>query len=286
MPPVVAAACQIGVDIDGRTTVAVEAAVAHAAERGADLIVLPEQCVSGFAFADAAEARDAAEPVDGATVGLLRRLSAEHRVVIIGGYPELGEDGHLYNSAALVQDGDLLHNYRKVHLWGAEVQWFTPGSEPPAAVDTRLGRIAVMICYDLELPEWPRLAALDGADVIVAPCNWPLLDRPETERPLEIIRAQAAAGTNKVYVVVADRCGPERGVDWIGGTAIVSATGYLLAGPATGHDEQAEPTVLTGTLDLEAARDKSIGPHNDALADRRPTLYHRLSSQTPERGHR
>lgn len=272
------AACQVPVDIDNPGTDAVEAAVDRSVQLGARLIVLPEQCVSGFAFADAAEARAAAEPVDGPTVRLLRRLSAEHRVVIIGGYPELGEDGRLYNSAALVQDGELLHNYRKVHLWGEEVQWFTPGSEPPVAVDTRAGRIAVMICYDLEIPEWTRIAALAGADVIVAPCNWPLVEPPSTDRPLEIIRAQVAAGTNKVYVVIADRCRTERGVDWIGGSAIVSSTGFLLAGPATPYGDRAEPAVLTATLDLAAARDKSLGPYNDAFTDRRPALYQRLSS--------
>lgn len=278
---VVVAACQIPVDIDGRSTDQVEATVARAAQRGADLIVLPEQCVSGFGFADADEVRAAAEPVDGPTVRLLRRLSAEYQVVVVGGYPELGDDGRLYNSAALVQNGELLHNYRKVHLWGTDVEWFTPGSEPPVAVDTQAGRVAVMICYDLEIPEWTRLAALDGADVIVAPCNWPLLERSATEHPLEIIRAQAAAGTNKVYVVIADRCGPERGTEWTGGSAIVAATGYLLAGPATAYGEQAGPTVLTATLDLAAARDKSIGPYNDALADRRPSLYRPLMAEPP-----
>lgn len=278
MADLVVATCQVPVDIEVHGTDDVETAVARAAQLGAQLVVLPEQCVSGFAFANAAEARAAAEPVDGPTVRVLRRLSDTYGVVIVGGYPELGDDGRVYNSAALVQDGELLHNYRKVHLWGDEVQWFTPGSEPPIAVDTRVGRVAVMICYDLEIPEWSRLAALDGADVIAAPCNWPLIERPVAELPLEIIRAQAAAGTNRVYVVIADRCGTERGVDWIGGSAIVSATGYLLAGPATTYGERAESTVLTATLDLASARDKSIGPFNDAFADRRPSLYHRLSA--------
>lgn len=275
--PTTVAACQIAVDIERRSDAAVEAAVARAAAAGAGLIVLPELCVSGCEFADPAEARAAAEPFDGSTVQLLRRLSAEHRVVIVGGYPELGTDGRLHNSAAVVQDGELLHNYRKAHLWGSEVQWFTPGVDPPVAVDTLVGRVAVMICYDLEIPEWTRLAALDGADLIAAPCNWPLLDRPADERPLEIIRAQAAAGTNKVAVVLADRCGRERGVDWIGGTAVIGAGGYLLAGPATGHGERAEPAMLTGTVDLGDTRDKAIGPYNDAFGDRRPSLYGRLT---------
>jgi predicted amidohydrolase len=80
-----------------------------------------------------------------------------------------------------------------------------------------------------------------------------------------------------VHVVVADRCGPERGVDWIGGSVVCAATGYLLAGPATDAGATAARAVLVAELDPAEARDKSLGPHNDALADRRPALYGELS---------
>ncbi|GAB2648517.1 nitrilase-related carbon-nitrogen hydrolase [Kribbella swartbergensis] len=267
------AACQTAADVDRPDSAVVVAAVRRAAAAGARLVVLPEQAVSGCCFHDADEARAAAEPPDGPTVQLLRSLSAEHDCVLVGGYCELGESGQIYNSAVVVDGGEVLHNYRKVHLWGREATWFTPGSQPPAAVDTRAGRIAAMICYDLEFPEFVRLAALDGADIVAAPCNWPLLPRPVTERPLELIKAQASAGTNKVHIVVADRCGAERGTEWIGGSAIIDASGYLLAGAGTPYGATAEEIVLTADLDLASARDKRLGPHNDAFADRRPALY-------------
>jgi hypothetical protein len=76
-----------------------------------------------------------------------------------------------------------------------------------------------------------------------------------------------------VHVVVADRCGRERGVDWVGGSLVCASTGYLLAGPATAPDAVATRAVLTAQLDPAAARDKSLGPRNDALGDRRPGLY-------------
>lgn len=274
---VTVASCQIAADVEHPDRTVAEDAVRTAVSRGADLVVLPEQAVSGCCFRDAAEARTAAEPPDGPTVALFRSLSAELGCVVVAGYCELGSRGEVYNSAVLVEDGEVLHNYRKVHLWGPESEWFTPGSHAPVAVETRAGRVAILICYDLEIPEFARLAALSGADIVAAACNWPLLERPATERPLEVIKAQAAAGTNKVHVVVADRCGVERGTEWIGGSAIVDASGYLLAGPATPYGEDAAPCVLTAVVDLETVRDKSLGPYNDAFRDRRPQLYGELS---------
>ena len=80
---------------------------------------------------------------------------------------------------------------------------------------------------------------------------------------------QADAATNGVYVVVADRCGTERGVDWISGSVIVGPDGYPLAGPVLAD----HPEVLVADCDLAATRDKRINAHNDLLGDRRPNLY-------------
>jgi predicted amidohydrolase len=88
-----------------------------------------------------------------------------------------------------------------------------------------------------------------------------------------VIKAQAAAATWRVHVVVADRCGSERGVEWIGGSVVCASTGFLVVGPPTPPDTIAERVVLTAELDPAAARNKSLGPHNDAVADRRPDLY-------------
>ena len=189
--------------------------------------------------------------------------------MIVGGFCELGADGRVYNSAALVDASGLRAVYRKAHLWDKEKLVFTPGDAPPPVVDTEVGRVAVMICYDLEFPEWVRLAALDGADLIAAPVNWPAVSWPAGERPAEVIKAQAAAATNGVFVAVADRCRAERGVSWISGSVIAGPDGYPLAGPVLAD----RATVLTAACDLPRARDKSLSGDNDLLADRRPELY-------------
>jgi len=248
-------------------------AVAEAAAAGARLVVLPELCDSGYVFdaADpAAEARGLAAPAaDSTTLRQWHELAARHGLVIVGGFCELGADGRLYNSAALVDASGTRAVYRKAHLWDSEKLVFTPGDAALPTVDTEVGRVAVMVCYDLEFPEWTRLAALDGADLIAAPVNWPGYSWPEGERPAEVVKAQAAAAANGVFVAVADRCRTERGVSWISGSLIASPEGYMLAGPVLAD----RPAVLTAACDLPRARDKHVSGRNDLLADRRPELY-------------
>jgi 5-aminopentanamidase len=259
---------------------AAAAAVAAAAAAGARLVVLPELSDSGYVFGTAAttpqaEARGLASPAaTSPTLRQWRDLAAAHRLVIVGGFCEQGADGLLYNSAAVVDAEGTRAVYRKAHLWDKEKLVFTPGDAPPPVADLGFGRVGVMICYDLEFPEWVRLAALDGADLIAAPVNWPAAaSTPRGERPAEVVKAQAAAATNGVFVAVADRCRDERGVSWISGSLIAGADGYPLAGPILAD----RPAVLTAACDLPRARDKRLTTHNDLLADRRPTLYTRLS---------
>jgi len=253
------------------------AAVREAADAGARLVVLPELAACGGVFTSDAQARAAAEPLDGPTVALCAELSVEHRVVVVVGLAETGAGGAVHNTAVVLDDGAVVATYRKVHLWGAEKLAFEPGADPPPVVQTSAGRIGVMICYDLEFPEWVRIAAEAGAEVVVVPANWPVRSGGDPQRPFEIVKAQAAAVTYRVNIAVADRCGEEDGVDWYGGSLVCDVDGMLLAGPACGLDGTppgpSTPLVLLADVDLAAARDKRLGRFNDAMADRRPDLY-------------
>ena len=248
-------------------------AVSHAAAQGASVIVLPELVSSGYVFDSRADAQASAEAADGATVTLWKRLAADHGVVIVGGFCETTAAGGLFNSAALVDPGGLRGVYRKAHLWDKERLWFSSGSAAPPVIPTRFGRIAVMICYDLEFPEWVRLPALDGAQLLCAPVNWPAFPRPDGERPAEIVRVQADAAVNRMFIAACDRTGEERGVEWVGGSVIVDADGWPLAcaAPAAG------PTIIAAECRLDHALDKAISPISNVHADRRPELYARLA---------
>lgn len=259
-------------DVDGNRNAAAQA-VRQAAEQGARLVVLPELCDSGYVFTGPDEARGlATRAAASPTLRQWRDLAAAHGCAVAGGFCELGDDGLLYNSAALVDSSGTRAVYRKTHLWDREKLIFTPGAAAPPVTGLPSGRVAVMVCYDLEFPEWARRAALDGADLIAAPVNWPrgpAAPWPPGERPAEVVKAQADASVNGVYMVVTDRCRAERGVDWIGGTMIVGPDGYPVAGPVLAD----RPAVLVADCDLPGTRDKRINEHNDLLADRRPELY-------------
>ena len=146
---------------------AARAAVAEAALAGARLVVLPELSDSGYVFSDGGEALSFASPASsGVTLREWRSLAARHDLTIAGGFCELGPDAKLYNSAAIVDASGTRAVYRKAHLWDAEKRIFTPGDSAPPVVELPFGNVGLMICYDLEFPEWVRLAALSGADLI------------------------------------------------------------------------------------------------------------------------
>ena len=263
------AAAQVPIDIDqpDRTREAVVAAVTEAAERGADLVVLPELALCGALFRDAAEARDRAEPDTGPTVTLVRELSQRHGLVIVAGFCETSGRARPYNSAVVVDSGELRSVYRKTHLWDFEKELFTPGDVLPPVVTTRVGTVAPLICYDLAFPEVLHSVAVRGAQLIASPANWPDSDSPST-RPPEVSKAMAGAAINRVVVVVADRVGDERGKRWVGGSVICDVDGARLAGP-----EFRTATVLVADVDLATASDKQLSPRNHVFDDRRTDLY-------------
>lgn len=240
-----------------------------AAAKGAQVIVLPELVQSGYVFADKAEALTLSESQNGPTISAWLALAQKLDIVIVAGFCERLENNELGNSAVLIDPEGLRTVYRKAHLWDSEKLIFTPGEEPPPVVDTAFGRIAVMICYDLEFAEWVRMAAVAGADILCAPVNWPAYPRPEGERPMEVVRVQASASVHRMFIAACGRSGLERGVDWVGGSIIVDCNGYPLAGPYGDEDED----TLLARLDLSEAQNKWISERNHVHKDRRPKLY-------------
>jgi predicted amidohydrolase len=206
--------------------------------------VLPELASSGYVFADRAELSTLAETRDGPAVAGWAGLASAFTVTIVAGFPEAAGDA-IYNSAAVVDPTGLRGVYRKAHLWDSE---------------------------NVEFPEWVRAVALSGADLLCAPVNWPLLPRPEGERPTEMVRALAGAGMNRMPIAVCDRVGVEREQDWIGGSVIIDADGYPLA-----IAEFGKAGVVAADVDLAESRVKRINAHNDVHGDRRTDLYRRTA---------
>ena len=110
--------------VDANTEL-IAAAITEAVGAGADIIVLPELATSGYMLADAEEARSVALTPDSPEFG--QWVAAVDDSVAILGFCEIGDDGRLYNSAAVIDSGGVVAVYRKTHLWDREKLIFTPG---------------------------------------------------------------------------------------------------------------------------------------------------------------
>lgn len=244
-------------------------AVAAAVAEGADVIVLPELATSGYVFETLREVEELAITRDDVLFESVGELLPPSTIVVLGFCEKA--DGKLYNSVAVVDANGCRAVYRKTHLWDREKLFFTPGDEAAPVVETAHGRLGILVCYDLEMPEMPRSLGLRGADLLIAPVNWPVVSHPVGEKAPELILAQAAARVNGVFVACCDRAGTERGQEWTEGTAVIDQYGWIVARPE-GH-------VATADIFPGLAREKAISARNDLLADRRPELYSDLGEK-------
>ncbi len=252
------------------------AAIAQAFDAGADIVVLPELATTGYVFESMDELRSVALSLDSAVFAEWATLaSARVNSVVIVGFAEAGDDGGIYNSAAVVTAAGVVGVYRKVHLWNQEKRFFTPGSDAPLVIDTAHGRLGVMICFDLEFPEWTRIAALAGVEILFVPTNWPYVSRPDGERAPEVQIGMATARVNRMAVVCADRAGAERGVEWNEGTCIIDADGWVVDAVGAGDG------VAWADIDAAESRDKQLAELSSAFADRRPDLYSSITRLAP-----
>lgn len=257
-------------DLDTNLTTTT-AAIRESVALGARVVVVPELATSGYMFRSVDEVRTVAITPTHQVFADWAAAVAEVDGVAIGGFAELGDDGLVYNSAAVVDASGVRAVYRKVHLWDKEKLIFTPGSTAPPVVDTSVGALGVLICFDLEFPEFPRSLALRGAELIVAPTNWPRESVPEGERVPEVTVAMAAAYSNHVAIACCDRAGTERGQDWNEASCIIDAHGWVVA-----HADASG--VVTAELDLALSSDKTMSELVDVFGDRRPELYGALTA--------
>lgn len=247
------------------------AMIAEAAADGANLVVLPELCNTGYVFETRDEAFSLAESVpDGPTCHAWMQAAKQHELFIVAGITErVGEK--LYNAAVMVGPRGYVGTYRKNHLWGAEKLYFEPGDLGMPVFHAGAGRIAVAICYDIWFPETFRLAALQGADLLCVATNWvPMAEQPAHLPMMANILAMGGAHTNSMFVAAADRVGVERGQPFLGNSLIVNPAGWPIAGPASTEREE----MLIADLNLaDARRQRSLNAFNQLLRDRRTDVY-------------
>ena len=251
-----------------RNLEAIVARLEEASAEGVTLIVLPECAVSGYVFDSPEEALASAQEIPGPTLEVLEQACARLDIYAVCGV--LAREGdELRNRSVLVGPSGLLATYDKAHLPFLGVDRFvTAGNEPLEPVETPIGRIGLEICYDLRFPEATRALALQGADLIAHPTNWPIAARANAEF-ITLTRAHE----NLVYLLTANRVGVERSAEFCGWSQIVAPSGERLV-----EADAVSEVLLVTEIDIEQARNKSIVPKSGEyemhLFDhRRPELY-------------
>lgn len=229
-----------------------------AAQRGADLVVLPELWPSGGFAAEAWAAE--AEPLDGPTVAALAEAARGLGCHLHGGsFVERGADGRLFNTSVLFgPDGGLVGVYRKVHTFGFDSGEAAVMGHGDEAVVRALpfGGLGLATCYDLRFPEQFRLLLDGGMEVLALPAAWPLRRIDHWS-----LLARARAVENQVFVLACNTAGEHAGVRLGGHSAVIDPWGAVLA--EAGEEEG----VVTADIEPgEVARVRRVFP---VLRDRR-----------------
>jgi len=250
------------------TLASLEQAIASAAERRADLLVLPECAYPAYLLGSVASYRGVDHLSTQAFVGWLQERAARYRLHIVCGFVEDTSEA-LYNAAVLIDDqGRELGRARKRFLWNAARDWFTPGDEI-RAFDSTLGRIGVIICAETRVPEILATLIADGAELIAMPTCWVNMARApgKYENPQVSFLIEARAREFGVPFVCANKWGSESAdVGYVGQSRIVQADGSLAAeaGPSgeaviTAEIVRQRPPQL-GFTDVQRARLLSSRP--------------------------
>jgi N-carbamoylputrescine amidase len=255
--------------------------IEEASRRGADIICLPELFLSHY-FCQTVDLRyfDLAEPIPGPTTARLGALARSLGKVIVASVFEKRTFGVYHNTAVVFDaDGSMPGLYRKMHIPDDplyhEKYYFTPGDTGFRAVDTRFGRIGVLVCWDQWYPEAARLTALQGAQALFYPTAIGWHPREKAEFGVQqhsawetIQRSHAIA--NGVYVAAVNRIGHEGpregGLDFWGASFISDPFGVVMNRGS--HD--AEEIVIA---ECDPARSEDVRRNWPFLRDRRIDAY-------------
>ena len=259
-------------------------AVADAARDGAQLVVLAELHTGPyFCQVEATAEFDRAEPIPGPSTDALAAIAREQRVVLVGSLFERRAPGLYHNTAVVFErDGGLAGRYRKMHIPDDpgyyEKYYFTPGDLGFVPIDTSVGRLGVLVCWDQWYPEAARLMALAGAEVLIYPTaiGWDPGDtKTEQERQREawIAVQRGHAVANNLPVLACNRTGFEpdpsgasAGAEFWGSSFVVGPQGEFLA-------QAGIETVEILRAEIDPAQTERVRRQWPFLRDRRIDAY-------------
>ena len=262
----------------------IEQRVAEAANSGAKLVLLQELHNGAyFCQHESVDEFDLAETIPGPSTERIAALAKQHKVVLVSSLFEKRAAGLYHNTAVVFDaDGTTAGKYRKMHIPDDpgfyEKFYFTPGDLGFNPIDTSVGRLGVLVCWDQWYPEAARLMALAGAELLLYPTaiGWDPRDSADErarQRDAWITVQRGHAIANGLPVVVANRVGREPdpsgqgpGLEFWGSSFVCGPQGELLASAAI---EEASVLVTR----IERARSEQVRRLWPYLRDRRIDAY-------------
>ena len=245
----------------------IESKVTKAKQQGAELVIFPELSLTGYTMRD--QIYELAETIPGHSTTVLEKLAKKTGTYIIFGMPELSEktQATVYNAAVLVGPDGFVGKYRKMYLPTHSVfeekRYFRPGYQT-AVFETELGKIGLIICYDIFFPEVSRLTRLKGAQLIVC-----ISASPATRRTFFETLTVARAIENTAFLAYVNLVGIEDGLQFWGGSRLIGPNGKALI--EAKYDEE---DLVIGQINYADIRPtEAFVP---ILKDLRPELFDKL----------
>ena len=242
-----------------------------AKEQGANLVIFPELSLTGYVLHD--QVYELAEAILGPSTKKVEELAKKTGMHIIFGMPELSEktEATIFNTAVFVGPTGIIGKFRKMYLPTHSVfeekRYFRPGYQT-AVFNTHVGNVGLFICYDIFFPEVCRLTRLKGAELMVCISASPAVRRNYFE-----IFTAARALENTAFLAYVNLAGVEDGLQFWGGSRLVSPTGDVLA--KAKYDEEDLVVCEVDYRDIRSA--ETFIP---TLRDLRPELFEKLKNQS------
>lgn len=245
--------------------------IRQAKERGANLVIFPELSLTGYVIRDLLY--ELAEPIPGPCVRYLEEIAEKENIHVVLGMLERSEKARavIYNTAVLIGPKGFIGKYRKMHLPSHSVfeekRYFRPGYQAPK-FDTDIGKLGLIICYDLFFPEITRLLRLEGSQFIICISASPAIRRKFFE-----VLTTARAIENTVFLAYVNLVGLENGLQFWGGSRIIAPNGDIIL--QAKYDEE---DLVVGKVDYaNLERAQVLVP---TLRDLRPELFELLKRKT------
>jgi predicted amidohydrolase len=247
--------------------------VARAKKQGAELVIFPELSLTGYVVRD--EIYELAEKIPGPSTKIMEDVAKKNDIHIIFGMPEVSDktEATLHNTAVFIGPEGFIGKYHKMYLPThsifEEKRYFRPGYQT-AVFDTELGKLGLIICYDIYFPEVTRLTRLKGAELIVC-----ISASPGVRRSFFEVLTVARAVENTAFLAFVNLAGIQDGLQFWGGSRLVGPSGRVLVQAKYDEDD-----FVMGEVNYPDIR--PIEAFVPTLRDLRPELFDQLKRSAEE----